>query len=212
MTDETTDSSILPDSSSELEKKLDSVVASRLNEIKSPVASLWSAKDCPAAVLPFLAWSLSADYWQSSWSEQIQRSVVDGLIDYHRLKGTRAAVENAIADLGLQAEINEWWQMSPEGERGTFDIDIIANQTPLSEATAQTVDIVINKAKRLSQHLRQFNQKLQSRASLYVGGLVKTGETLTVMPFQTKSLQSSLCLFHASGARVTETIRIYPKE
>ncbi|MCL6262175.1 phage tail protein I [Craterilacuibacter sp. RT1T] len=66
----------------------------------SVIAKLWSADDCPAALLPWLAWSLSVDGWELADNEAERRALIKTSIDLHRHKGTVWAVEEAIKAAG----------------------------------------------------------------------------------------------------------------
>lgn len=77
---------------------------------------------CPAALLPWLAWSLSVDEWDPSWSEETKRETIAASIQVHRRKGTVWAMRRALqaADLG-DAEIQEGWSASRYNGAFTFD-------------------------------------------------------------------------------------------
>lgn len=59
---------LLPPSSTELEKALEQV-AFGLTDLATPVRDIWSPTTCPIALLPWLAWGLSVDVWDSNWTE-----------------------------------------------------------------------------------------------------------------------------------------------
>ena len=58
--------SLLPPHRSELELAIEAVQA-RLGDVTVPVAKLWDAAQCPEALLPWLAWALSVDTWDTLW-------------------------------------------------------------------------------------------------------------------------------------------------
>lgn len=66
----------------------------------SAIAKLWSADDCPAALLPWLAWALSVDGWELADTDSERRALIKTSIDLHRHKGTVWAVEEAIKAAG----------------------------------------------------------------------------------------------------------------
>lgn len=92
---------LLPPASSDLEHALEAVLDARINAIAVPVASVGDAADCPAAVVPFLAWAESQDTWGAEWSEATKRQVVAQSIRVHRRKGTLGAIEDALAAAGF---------------------------------------------------------------------------------------------------------------
>ncbi len=72
-----------------------------------PIKQLWSPATCPAAVLPWLAWALSVDEWDSTWPVETQRQVIAASIEQHRKKGTVGALRRALQRLGYEVEIDE---------------------------------------------------------------------------------------------------------
>lgn len=119
--------SLLPGNLSDLERDLDIAIA-RIEDINIPIGELWDPWNCPLDALPFLAWALSVDQWRSDWSETVKRQVVAGSLDVHRIKGTRPAVERALADLGVTVDLVEWFQAQPLAAPYTFDITAWVNQ------------------------------------------------------------------------------------
>jgi phage tail P2-like protein len=96
----TAPATLLPPSSTPLERALDQTGAVRLQALPSVVASLWNADDCPAALLPYLAWALSVDEWDEGWGVDKKRAVISESSLVHRQKGTPASIRRAIASIG----------------------------------------------------------------------------------------------------------------
>ncbi len=65
-----------------------------------PNQMLWNPAECPAALLPWLAHSLSVDAWETTWTEQTKRDVIATAVAVHRRKGTRAAIREVIRAAG----------------------------------------------------------------------------------------------------------------
>lgn len=99
--------SLLPPNASRLERNL-SEVSARIGEVKIPITDLWNPDTCPVELLPWLAWSLSVDWWDDEWPESVKREMVRSSIQIHRHKGTPWAVKKALEIVGLgDAEIIE---------------------------------------------------------------------------------------------------------
>ncbi len=101
--------SLLPFNASALEKHLEATMC-RASEIPVPVATLWRPDTCPESLLPWLAWALSVDTWDSTWSTEIKRRVIEDSVAVHRTKGTLASIRRVLAGLNIQAEISEWFE------------------------------------------------------------------------------------------------------
>lgn len=69
------DTRLLPVGSSPLE-----VAAARacaeIENTPVPLRRLWSPDDCPANLLPWLAWAFSVDRWDENWPEATKRDVI----------------------------------------------------------------------------------------------------------------------------------------
>ncbi len=150
--------SILPGHLSELELELDAALA-RIADIDLPIATLWDPWKCPLNVLPYLAWALSVDQWQSSWPEQIKRQVVASSLSVHRRKGTRPAVEQALAALGVETEFTEWCEATPMATPGTFELIAWVNEnltegeeTFLNQTLYHQIQAEVTNAKNARSH------------------------------------------------------------
>jgi phage tail P2-like protein len=91
---------LLPPSSTALERAVDRSAAARLAALPSLVTSLWNAATCPAALLPYLAWALSVDEWNDGWGEDKKRAVIAESRYIHQHKGTLSAIYRALSALG----------------------------------------------------------------------------------------------------------------
>ncbi|WP_422452446.1 phage tail protein I [Endozoicomonas sp. ALC066] len=116
---------LLPSSATRQERDIASL-DTRLDNLPVPFRQLWNPDTCPVNLLPYLAWSFSVDEWDDDWPEHIKRQTVKDSLYQHRIKGSRLAVENAIASFGTTANILEWWEKSPKGTPHTFSVAISA--------------------------------------------------------------------------------------
>ena len=98
------DDTLLPPNASDLERALDAATA-RIGAVPLPLRDLWSPDRCPAALLPWLAWALSVDYWRSDWPESVKRHVIACSVLIHRRKGTVWAVRDALRAAGYSDAI-----------------------------------------------------------------------------------------------------------
>lgn len=93
-------SSLLPPNATPAETGLATALA-RIGEIAVPVDRLWDADACPAELLPWLAWALSVDTWDETWPEDTRRAVIKASMAVHKIKGTPAAIQRALAACGF---------------------------------------------------------------------------------------------------------------
>lgn len=91
--------SLLPFNSGPAETALASA-AVKAAAVPVPNDRLYRPDTCPAHLLPWLAWALSVDEWDSDWPEQTKRNVIAASVSVHRRKGTRQSVREALDAAG----------------------------------------------------------------------------------------------------------------
>ena len=143
---------LLPPNASALEKNLADITAVNL---PITLANHWNPERCPKALLPWLAWALAVDHWDSDWSEAIQRQCIADSITVHRQKGTVAAIERVLQTLGVQAELEEWFEHG--GKPYTFQLTAWIDFTDperffLCPATYRQLQQTINHVKPIRSH------------------------------------------------------------
>lgn len=169
---------LLPPNATTQERAV-SLALDRLPEV--PIRQLWSPQTCPAAQLPWLAWALSVDEWDSTWPEETKRQVIASSIDQHRKKGTVGALRRALQRLGYEVEIDE-----RTGVAYTFRLRFKVRE---GEATAGAVlDQAVTKATAIA--LRQKNARSElldiallgegGTAGLYAGGAPISGAEVEI--------------------------------
>lgn len=98
--------SLLPPNTTPLERALEQTMATF--EPPSDIAKLWNAATCPVDFLPYLAWAVSVDEWDHTWSEERKRAVIAESRAVHQHKGTPSAIRRILIALGQpDAEIIE---------------------------------------------------------------------------------------------------------
>lgn len=168
---------VLPPASTPLEKALEQVAA-RLTDLPTPVRSVWSAADCPATHLPWLAWALAISHWKSDWSIELKRAKVADAIPYHHRKGTRRAVEEVLALHHSAFSLVEWHQANPRRAPHTFEVRAPAGEIPASFLTsAKAAEIIadVAVAKPARAHF-DFVQNIDLTSGMFVaaGGMSGT--------------------------------------
>ena len=116
---------------------------------------------CPIEFLPWLAYALSVDVWNDGWPEATKRAVCVNAREVHKHKGLAGGIEMALYALGVRLEIVEWWQTTPKGVPGTFDLTLWVNDNIMPHAEVLigaelTRDLisVVDSSKRASLHYK----------------------------------------------------------
>lgn len=123
---------LLPINATPQERAL-SLATARAGEVAVPVASLWNPQTCPVDLLPWLAWALHIDNWDSGWTETQKRNVVASAFLVHKLKGTVGAVKRVANSFGTTVLIKEWWQTTPPGAAHTFTATFSIPTAPVEQ-------------------------------------------------------------------------------
>lgn len=159
--------SLLPPNATPFERAMEQALA--VPALPVPLRALWNASTCPAALLPWLAWSFSVDNWSPDWPEVVRRNVTAGAIRVAARKGTVAAVRQAIAAFGVTMSLREWWQMEPPGDPGSFQVVLALADIDGAAPTPAFVESVVAEIDRTKPLSRPFTFTQALRAAAAVG-------------------------------------------
>jgi phage tail P2-like protein len=171
--------SMLPPSASGFMRSTEKVTE-RLTSIPVDLRKLWNPDECPAELLPYLAWALSVDRWDKSWSERTKRQVIKASWLVHRQKGTIAAIRRAIEPLGYVIKVIEWWE--GDDPPGTFRLDIGVLESGITEEMYYEMERLISDAKPVGRHLIGLNIVQEVISDLFIGSACYGGDIVTVYP------------------------------
>lgn len=145
--------SLLPSNSTDLEKSLEILWRESIGAIDGDACTITNPHTCPAHLLPWLAWAVSVDEWRDGWSEQQRRNAIADSITNHRIKGTRAAVENVLRRFGASVVLREWWQHQPPKPFHTFTVDVVGGSGTGTSITDQAqIKKLVDSKKPLRSH------------------------------------------------------------
>ena len=141
--------SLLPPNATAFERALEAALA-RGSEAGGgnfdiPIRKLWSAADCPPALLPYLAWTLGVEEWDPDWPAAVKRAAVANAFAIHREKGTLAGLKRVLSTAGAEYEYVE----RPAGVAMTAKLSILnSNAVYLPDITR-----AVGRVKRASLQL-----------------------------------------------------------
>lgn len=115
-------SDLLPINATSQERSI-ALTTARVSDVPVRVKDVLNPATCPVDVLPWLAWALSVNAWNSGWTEAQKRAVVANSIENHRIKGSVKSVKEAASAFGT-IDLVEWFQTSPQGTPFTFTAKI----------------------------------------------------------------------------------------
>ena len=151
-------SDLLPINATPQERAL-SLTAARAGAVPVPVGELWDPFTCPVGVLPWLAWSLAVDPWDSNWSEIQKRQAISESISVHRVKGTIGALKRALQAIGYECVVND-----KTGTPYVFRVGIdVTNGAAVDTAYTQARNISL-KVKNARSHLLSIDSLIRHNA------------------------------------------------
>jgi phage tail P2-like protein len=186
---------LLPANASSQERAL-SLAIERAGSVPVPVRDAWNPDTCPPQLLGWLAWALSVDEWDGSWTDDQKRAVIKRSVAVHRYKGTIGAVREAIAALGLQAQVQEWFNQIPQAAPYTFRLLLTANQVGATQRQQQVLLQVLDRTKNLRSHLTEVQVIATTQAGPCVAACAAVGSDIAISGYVGPELvanETTLC-------------------
>lgn len=204
-----TGQSLLPRNACDLERQAAQALA-QIQRVPIPLRQLWNPDTCPTELLPYLAWSLSVDRWDSKWLESTKRAAIRASYVIHSRKGTIGALRRVVEPLGYLIEVVEWWQTVPEGEPGTFALKVGVLDTGITEEMYQELTFLIDDAKPVSRHLTGLAISLETIGQINVFAALYEGEEIDVYPPAPRDIEVTGHFGPSGREHQIETLDVYP--
>lgn len=172
-------SDLLPQNATGFETALAEAV-SRISDVPVLIRDVWDPETCPENVLPWLAWALSIDQWNTGWTVAQKREAISSAILVQKFKGTTQAVHSALGAVDLDARVVEWHREQVPGVPYTYRllIDATSNAATIGEIF-EALD-TIDRVKSLRSHMSEAQVSTSSLAGPYVGAVAVVGIDITV--------------------------------
>ena len=146
----------------------------RLAQLPVNIDRLWDASRCPESLLPWLAWALSVDSWDSAWPCEIKRQVILASVHVHRQKGTIGALKQALQAFGIGIEVCEWFETGALAH--TFSLETTLTPSSISTPHRQLdptnyahIQNAVERVKPVRSHY-QLAAKASFASTVAVGG------------------------------------------
>ncbi len=131
---------LLTSNATNLERNIEQAI-SRIEDVPVDFEKIWNPDDCPAELLPWLAWSMSLDSWKSYWPEGVKRERIKQAVAIQRKKGTVKSVRDVVESFGSDVALREWHETNPVGDPHTFKVTMTMGEGVPNTAAYQ-LDIV----------------------------------------------------------------------
>ena len=172
---------LLPPSASHLEVALSRAMA-RLANVPPFCRQMWDPATCPPSHLPWLAWAVSVDEWDSAWSDAQKRGVIEAR-----------------------------FQWAPEGIPYTFGVTGEIGDSGLPPTMYDDIERVALATKNVRSHLAWIRLRATVRGKFYVGGTTIAAEIVSVEPYKLTQIESQGPLFVGAALITYETVEIFPR-
>lgn len=162
---------LLPPNSTAAEHALAQSVA-RLSDVPVPIRDLWNPATCPATFLPWLAWGLSIDFWDSAWTEAQKRAAIADAIEQQRRKGTPASLRAVLDRFDPMIAMVEWFDDPDTLDPHTFRLELpLAAESAVAYSDALILALLrdIAKVKPLRSHMQAVHA-LMAQANAWLLG------------------------------------------
>jgi phage tail P2-like protein len=154
---------LLPTNATALQRAICDAAARILDVDADVVRRASLADDCPEALLPWLAWARSVDEWDAGWPVAVRRAVVRESFAYHGRKGEPTGVRAALAQLGVDATMAEWFETGRLPYTFGVNLALAENQPYPDSGWAQLLRLV-NSAKNARSLLDLITAEVRFRA------------------------------------------------
>ncbi|WP_366655364.1 phage tail protein I [Fodinicurvata sp. EGI_FJ10296] len=170
--------------------------SSATNEMRALEAVTVRATDLPALhrhnadpervrsqLLPWQAWERAVDIWDTTWPDATKRAVSGRAIATHRIRGTPAAVESALASLGVDdAVLTEWFEDTPEGPPYTFRATV-TRAGGIERGLTRNLGRAVAASKNTRSHMTRLTLVVPMAATtLHAAPAALSGQAVTVAP------------------------------
>jgi len=170
---------LLPPSATELLRQI-SLVAERATSLPVEIRDEWSPQRCASHMLPWLAWAFGVEEWDVTWTDAQKRAAITSALAIKRTKGTIGAVVSTVEDMGLGAQVVEWFNQEPAGDPYTYDLIITAEQSGFTQQQLDLLLALIERTKNVRSHLDELLLQVQSSTTLYTTGAPLIGLDITL--------------------------------
>ncbi|WP_366656632.1 phage tail protein I [Fodinicurvata sp. EGI_FJ10296] len=134
-------------------------------------------------LLPWQAWERAVDIWDTTWPDATKRAVSGRAIATHRIRGTPAAVESALASLGVDdAVLTEWFEDTPEGPPYTFRATV-TRAGGIERGLTRNLGRAVAASKNTRSHMTRLTLVVPMVATtLHAAPAALAGQAVTVAP------------------------------
>ena len=158
-------------------------------------------------VIDLLAWQWHVDFYESSMSIETKRQLVRESIAWHRIKGTKAAVEKMARTVFKGGVVTEWFEYG--GEPYHFRIDLLSAPNITQDDTARLL-AVVNAAKNVRSVLDELRFRREAQSDMYYASAPTIHTTYEIRPAEITDATAEARQYIGAAVSAHAAYEIYP--
>ena len=158
-------------------------------------------------VIDLLAWQWHVDFYEPSADIATKRQLVRESIAWHRIKGTKAAVEKMTQTVFKGGVITEWFEYG--GEPYHFRIDVL-NAPNMTEENRERLLAVVNASKNTRSWLDEVRFQRETRNLVYVGEAASIHTTYEIRPAEISDATANAQRYIGTAVSTHTAYEVYP--
>ena len=163
--------------------------------------------ELPEAVIDLLAWQWHVDFYEPNMSLETKRQLVRESISWHRLKGTKAAVEKMVQAVFRGGVVTEWFEYG--GEPYHFRVDILSAPQITAENTARLLN-VIDASKNIRSWLDEITYRRDLQDSIHYAAAPTLHATYEIRPAEITDATAEARQYIGAAVSAHTTYEVYP--
>ena len=158
-------------------------------------------------VIDLLAWQWHVDFYEPSMSIETKRQLVRESIAWHRIKGTKAAVEKMTQTVFKGGVVTEWFEYG--GEPYHFRIDLLTAPNITQDDTARLL-AVVNAAKNVRSVLDELRFRREAQNDVYYASAPTIHTTYEIRPAQITDATTDARQYIGAAVSTHPAYEVYP--
>ena len=158
-------------------------------------------------VIDLLAWQWHVDFYEPSMSIEIKRQLVRESIAWHRIKGTKAAVEKMAQTVFKGGVVTEWFEYG--GEPYHFRIDLLTAPNITQDDTARLL-AVVNASKNVRSVLDELRFRREAQNDMYYASAPTIHTTYEIRPAEITDATAEARQYIGAAVSTHAAYEVYP--
>lgn len=159
-------------------------------------------------VIDLLAWQWHVDFYEPSMSIETKRQLVRESIAWHRIKGTKAAVEKMAQTVFKGGVVTEWFEYG--GEPYHFRIDVL-NAPNMTEENRGRLLAVVNASKNTRSWLDELRFRREAQNDMYYASAPTIHTTYEIRPAEITDATTEARQYIGAAVSTHAAYEVYPE-